>query len=80
MVVPKTPTTMAAAFAFEREMRPDRAQRHLAPRHMHGEQHRGIGQQRQRQPLQEEDVAVVGHEDLQQQRRRTRSTPSSGGG
>ena len=67
MVVPKTPTITVAAAAFERELRPDRAQRHLAPGNVDGEQDRGVGQQRERQPLQEEDVAMIGNEHLQQQ-------------
>jgi hypothetical protein len=48
------------------QVRPERSQRNLAPRNMDGEQHGGIGQQRKRQPLQEEDVAVIWHEDLEQ--------------
>ena len=52
---------------IQREMRPDRAQRHLAPRHVNREQHGGVGQQRDGQPLQKEDVAVIGNEYLQQQ-------------
>ncbi len=68
MVVPKTPTTTAAAAAFGCESRPDHAQRDLSPRHVNGEEHRRVREQRQRQPLQERHIAMVGHEDLQQQR------------
>ena len=68
-MVPNTPTTTVAASALSVKLRPDRAQRDLAPGHVDREQHRGIGQQRQRQPFQEEDVAVVGHEHLQHKRR-----------
>jgi hypothetical protein len=35
---------------------------------MYGEKHGGIGRQRKRQPLQEEDVSMIGHENLKQQR------------
>ena len=50
------------------ESRPDHAQRDLSPRHVNGEEHRRVREQRQRQPLQERHIAMVGHEDLQQQR------------
>ena len=53
---------------IEREARPDRAKRHLAPGNMDREQHRGVGEQRKGQPLQVGDIAVVGDEHLQQQR------------
>ena len=68
MVVPKTPTTTVAASELGVKLRPDRAQRHLTPGNVDREQHRGVGQQRERQPFQESDVAVVGDEHLQHQR------------
>ncbi len=68
MVVPKTPTTTAAASEFGVKSGPDRAQRHLTPGDMNREQDRGVGQQGEGQPLQEEDVAMIGDEHLQQQR------------
>ena len=68
MVVPNTPTHHRGGVGVEREPRPQRAQRHLTPGHVDGEQHRRVGQQRKGQPLQEVDVAVIGDEHLQQQR------------
>ena len=76
MVVPNTPTTTAAAAAFGLESGNERVQRHLAPGHVHHEQHGHIGEQRERQPFQEEHVAVVGHENLQKQASRSQ-TPRS---
>ena len=53
---------------IRRETGPDRAQRHLTPGNVNREQDRGVGQQGERQPLQEEDVTMIGDEHLQQQR------------
>ena len=68
MVVPKTPTTTAAASAlgvnWGQTVRSATSPQGTWTR----EQYRGVGQQRERQPLQEADVAVVGDEYLQQQR------------
>ena len=50
------------------ELWPDRPQRHLAPRDMNREQYRCVSQQREGQPLQVDDVAVIGDENLQEQR------------
>jgi hypothetical protein len=55
-------------------------QRDVSPGHMDGEQHRRVGQQRQGQPFQERDIAVIGHEHLQPAGCRRRRRPSSGAG
>ncbi len=67
MVVPKTPTTTVAAVEIRSEVGPDGAKRHLTPGNMHREQDRGVGQQRECQPLQVKDVTMIGDEHLQQQ-------------
>lgn len=45
-------------------------QSHLVPGHVHHEQHGHISEQRERQPFQEKHVAIVGHENLQDERHR----------
>ena len=41
-----------------------------APVHAHRQHHQHIGKQRERQPFQDADIAVITHEDLQPQRQR----------
>ncbi len=54
-------------FAGQREPRPDDAGERLAPRYGDREHHGDVRQQRERQPLEVADVALVGQEHLQQQ-------------
>jgi hypothetical protein len=46
------------------ETGPNRAQRHLTPRDVDCEQDRSISEQGEGQPLKEEDVTVIGDENL----------------
>ena len=48
------------------DLRDHQALGHLAPGHLHHEGHAHIGEQRQRQPLQDRDVAGIAGEDLQE--------------
>ncbi len=68
MVVPKTPTTTAAAAEFGVNLGQTVRSATSTPGDVNREQHRRVGQQRECQPLQEGDVTVIGDEHLQQQR------------
>jgi len=52
----------------QREIRNERVQAGLEPRHAHHERRRDVGEEGERQPLQERRVPGKGNEDLQSQR------------
>jgi hypothetical protein len=53
---------------IRREARPDGASRHLAPGDVNDEQDRCVSEQREGQPFENVDIAVVGDVDLRRQR------------
>ena len=67
IVVPKTATITVRYCRGQREMRPHRVRGHLAPGDVYREHQDDVREQRQRQPLQVADIALVGQENLQQQ-------------
>jgi len=52
----------------QRDIRDERVQAGLEPRHTHHEHRRDVGEERERQPLQERRVPGKGNEDLQSER------------
>jgi hypothetical protein len=65
--VPNTATITVSGGAGQRDLRPNDAEQHVAPRHRDREQHGDVCEQRERQPFEIADVALVRHEHLQQQ-------------
>ena len=68
MVVPNIATIRVSESPESSNLRHQRAHRHRVPVDLHREHHADIGKQREGQPFQEADIAVVGNEHDRQQR------------
>ena len=62
MVVPKIATIRVSESPVSSSCGTSAPTRHRAPVDLHREDHADIGEQREGQPLQHADIAVVGHE------------------